>query len=221
MNKLKLLYDVTRAMRNLDKIEGVLQLKVRKDQEEVFSLRNKFEKNATGKTKTTVFTELNLDGGHVTRESVTEFDLGGHCHHGSGFLRRMFHRHHSGHGGHGEHGCCGVKGFFSKLSFAFGILSSLKVEEQENEAAVVSLNLSEIPEELKTMLQEKMQQSNCLSHHGALRECQRMESLQGVLVMTVNNDRVIETITVNLDAAALDRDSQTHALAASAEVQFA
>ncbi len=80
MNKIKLLYDVTRAMKNLVKIEGVLQVKVHRDDEEVFSMRNAFEKNEAGKTRTTVSSVLNLDGGQVTRESTTEFDLSGRCH---------------------------------------------------------------------------------------------------------------------------------------------
>ena len=214
MSKIKLLYDVTKAMKNLEQIDGVLQLRVRKDQEEVFTLRNKFERNKAGKTRTTVSTALNLDGGQVTRESTTEFDLSGSCH--SGMLGKMLHRR------RGAHGCCGIKGVFSKLSLAFGILSGLKVEEKGDGAAVVSLNLSEAPEELKAALQEKLQHKNeCLSQHGFLKECHQVASLDGVLVMTVNKDRVITAVTLNLDSTALDEDKGVHTMAASAEVQFA
>lgn len=216
MNKIKLLYDVTRAMKNLEKINGVLQLHVRKDQEEIVSLRNTFETDKTGKTRVMASSELNLNGGHVTRESTTEFDFPGTCCPGGGMLRRMFHRH------HGSHGCCGVRGMFSRLSLAFGLLSSLKVEEKENGAAVVSLNLSEIPEELQTMLHEKMQHKNdCLLHHDVLKEYHKVETLNGTLIMTVNKDRIIETITINADCTALDEESGKHTMAATAEVQFA
>jgi len=215
MNKLKLLYDVARTMKNLEKVEGVLQLKVIKDQDEVFNLRNQFEKNVAGKTRTTVSSVLNLEGGHVTRESTTEFDLSGQCH--PGMLRRMFHHRHGG-----EEGCCGVKGFFGRLSLALGILNSLKVEEKGDGAAVVSLELSEAPEELQAALQEKLQYKNdCLSQHGFLKECHQVENLNGTLVMTVSKDKVIETITLNLDSTALDEKKGQHTLAASAEVQFA
>ena len=216
MNKIKLLYDVARTMKNLEKIAGVLQLKVRKDQEEVFNLRNEFEKNEAGKTRTVVSTVLNLDGGHVTRESTTEFDLSGRCHFGPGMLGRMLHRH------HGAEGCCGVKGVFTRLSLAFGILNSLKAEEKGDGGAELSLDLSEAPEELKAALQEKMRHKNeCLSRHGFLKECHQVETLDGVLVLTVDKDRVITAITVNLDATALDEKKGIHAMAASAEVQFA
>jgi hypothetical protein len=216
MNKIKLLYDVTRVMKNLEKIEGVLQVKVHKDDEEVFSLRNAFEKNEAGKTRTTVSSVLNLDGGQVTRESTTEFDLSGRCHHGPGMLRRMFHGH------HGEDRCCGIKGMFSRLSLAFGILSSLEVEEKGDGAAVVSLHLSEAPGELRAALLEKLQHKHdCLARHDFLKECHQVETLNGALVMTVNKDRVIETITVNLGSMARDENKGPHTLAASAEVQFA
>jgi hypothetical protein len=216
MNKIKLLYDVTRAMKNLEKIEGVLQVKVHKDDEEVFSLRNAFEKNEAGKTRTTVSSVLNLDGGQVTRESTTEFDLSGRCHHGPGMLRRMLHGH------HGEDRCCGVRGMLSKLSLAFGILSSLEVEEKGDGAAVVSLHLSEAPGELRAALLEKLQHKHdCLAQHDFLKERHQVETLNGTLVMTVNKDRAIETITVNLGSMARDENRGPHTLAASAEVQFA
>jgi hypothetical protein len=216
MNKIKLLYDVTRAMKNLEKIEGVLQVKVHKNDEEVFSLRNAFEKNEAGKTRTTVSSVLNLDGGQVTRESTTEFDLSGRCHHGHGVLHRMFHEH------HGKDRCCGVRGMFGKLSLAFGILSSLEVEEKGDGEAVVSLHLSEAPGELRAALLEKLQHKyDCLAHHDFLKECHQVETLNGALVMTVNKDRTIETITVNLGSRTRDENKGPHTLAASAEVQFA
>lgn len=216
MNKIKLLYDVTRAMKNLEKFDGVLQIHVRKGQEEVFALRNKFETTEAGKTKTMVSSTLNLDGGHVTRESTTEFDFPGHCCHGSGMVRRLFHRHHA------PNGCCGIKGIFSRLSHVFGILSSLKLEEKENGAAVVSLSLSDVPEELSALLLKKMQGKNdCLLHHGILKEHHTVEAMNGTLMMTVNKERVIERITIDLDSTALDENNGRHILAATAEVQFA
>jgi hypothetical protein len=216
MNKLKLLYDVTRTMKNLEKIGGVLQLKVSKDQEEVFRLQNKFEKNGAGKTRTTVSSVLNLEGGQVTRESTTEFDFAGGCHHGPGMLRRLFH------GRRGAEGCCGVRAMFGKLSLAFGILNSLELEEKGDGSAVLSLDLGQAPEELKAALLEKLQHKNdCLSQHGFLKECHQVQNLNGVLVIAVNKDRCIETVTVDLNSTALDENKGEHTMAAAAEVQFA
>jgi len=216
MNKIKLLYDVARTMKNREKIEGVLQVKLHRDEEEVFSLRNAFEKSAAGKARTTVASALNLDGKKVTRESTTEFDLSGPCHHGPGMLRRMFHGH------HGEGRCCGVAGFFGKLSLAFGILNSLEVEEKGDGTATVSLQLSEAPQELRTALVEKLQyKHDCLAQYGFLKPGHQVETLNGALMMTVNKDRAIEAITVDLGSMARDEGKGPHTLAASAEVQFA
>jgi hypothetical protein len=223
MNKLKLLYEVTRTMKNLEKIEGVLQMKVRRDQDEVFSLHNQFEKNQAGKSKTTVSTVLNLGGAQVTRESTTEFDLSGRCSHGHGMLHRMFHAHHDAHhGGRAEGRCCGIKGAFSRLSLAFGILSSIEVEEKDNGAAQITLDLNDAPEELKAALQEKLQHKHdCLSQHGFLREGHQVESLTGALVVRVNKERAIENISVELGGTERDEDQTTHSMAALAEVEFA
>lgn len=213
MNKIKLLYDVTRTMKNLEKIDGLLQLKVSKDQKELFQLRNKFEKNEGGMTVSSV---LNLDRGQVTRESTTEFDFAGRCQHGPGMLRRMFH------GRRDEERCCGIKAMFGKLSLAFGILNSLEVEEKEEGKASLSLDLAQAPEELRRALQEKLQYKNdCLSRHGFLRECHQVQSLTGVLAVTINKDRVIETMTVDLNSTGLDENKEAHTMAAAAEVQFA
>ncbi|BCS55065.1 hypothetical protein [Geobacter sp. SVR] len=216
MNKIKLLYDVTRAMRNQKKISGVLQAQIRKDQEEIVSLRNTFETGEAGKTRITASSELNLDNGHVTRESTTEFDFPGHDRPGCGMLHRLFQRH------HGSHGCCGIRGLFGKLSLVFGILSSLKVEEKGDGAAVISLDLDELPDELSKMFLDKMQYKNdCLAHHGFLKEHLKAESLNGTLVVTVNRDRIIETITINATSAARDENDARHTMAADAEVRFA
>jgi hypothetical protein len=219
MNKIKLLYDITRTMKNLDKIEGVLQMKVRRDQDEVFSLRNRFEKQEGGKSKTTVSTILNLAGAQVTRESTTEFDLSGRCPHGPGMLHRMFHGHH---GGHRDGRRCGIKGAFGRLSLAFGILSSMEVEEKDNGAAVITLDLNDAPQELRAAVQEKLQHKHdCLSQHGFLREGHQVESVTGALVMRVNKERVIESISIELGGTERDEDQVSHAMAALAEVEFA
>jgi hypothetical protein len=216
MNKIKLLYDVTRAMRNQEKIAGVLQAQVRKDGEEIASLRNTFETGEAGKTRITVSSEPHLDNGHVTRESTTEFDFPGHDRPGSGMLHLLFQRH------RGSHGCCGIRGLFGKLSLAFGILSSLKVEEKGDGAAVISLDLDELPDELSKMLLDKMQyKDDCLAQHGLLKEHLKAESLNGTLLVAVNKDRIIETITVTATSAARDENNARHIMTADAEVRFA
>ena len=216
MNKIKLLYDVARTMRDKEKVDGVLTAQVRKDKEEVFSLRNEFGKNTSGEASTKVSCELNLEGSRVKRESLTEFSTPGDCHQHRGLLGKLFRHHHA----KGE--CCGIKGVFSRIAFALGILSSLQVEEMDKGEAVVSLNLSDIPEEMKTLLLEKMNQKHASHPHcGFLAETDAFETLDGVVVLSVNKEREIEKITVNLDGRAQGAGGETHSLAASAEVQFA
>jgi len=216
MNKIKLLYDVARTMKAKEKVDGVLTAQVRKDREEVFSLRNEFGKNTIGDASTKVSCELNLEGSRVKRESKTEFSTSGDCQQRGGLLGKFFRHHH----GRGE--CCGIKGILSRISFALGILSSLKAEEQEDGGAVVSLNLSDIPEEMRILLLEKMNQRHAGHPHcGFLAESDALETLDGVVVLTVNKGREIEKITVNLNGRMQNAASEPQTLAASAEVQFA
>ena len=215
MNKIKLLYDVARTMRTKEKVDGILTAQVRKDKEEVFSLRNEFGKNATGEATAKVSCELNLDGSRVKRESLTEFSTTGDCRHGRGVLGRLFHHH------HGTRECCGIKGFFTRVSFALGILSSLQAEEQGNGGAVISLNLNDIPEEMKKLLLEKMNQKHARHPHGCiLTESDVLEALDGVAVLTVNKSREIETFTINMDGRVQNAASELQTLSANAEVQF-
>jgi hypothetical protein len=217
MNKIKLLYDVARTMRGKEKVAGVLTAQVRKDQEEVFSTRTEFGKSATGEASAKVSCELNLDGSRVKRESVTEYSPAGDCRLGGGMFGKLFHHHH----GHGAKECCGIKNFFTKISFALGILSSLQAEEQGNSGAVISLNLSDLPEELKKLLLEKMNQKHaCHSHCCILTESDVLEALDGVIVLTVNKGREIEILTINLDGRVLNGAGEPQTLAASAEVRF-
>lgn len=216
MKKIKLLYDVARTMKNMEKIDGVITVGVRKDQEAVFSLRNKFEKDGAGKVKANITTKMNINGEDLTRESTTEFKLTGDCHHGPCMMWKSFHGH------HGTAGSRGIKGVFHRISAALGILSSLKVEDQPNGAAVISLNLSDVPGEIKTMLLEKIQQKHA-SHPDCccIQGCRNVEMLNGLVVITVNEKHAIDKVTVNLDGMAQDAESKEHTMAATAELQFA
>jgi len=220
MNKIKLMYDVAMAMKKSGKIAGTLTAKVRKDQAEVFSLCNQFEKTDAGKGKTVVSAEFNLDGRHVTRESTTEFDLPGCCSHGHGhghgMLRRLLH------GKAEREGCCGVRGFFGKLSVAFGVLSGIEAEERENGTARLSLNLDALPDELKAGLLERLRHKaeHCCDH-GFLADCQQVEGVHGQINVDVDKERRIEKITLGLDGSTRDADDELHEVTAGGEISFA
>lgn len=216
MKKIRLLYDVVKTMKNMEKIDGVLTVGVQKDQEAVFSLQNKFEKDQAGKVKANVTSKMNMSGEDLTRESTTEFTMTGDCHHGPCMMSKFFHRHHGTNGRHG------IKGVFHRISVALGILSSLKVEDQPNRAAVISLNVSDVPDEIKTMLLEKMQQKHA-GHQdcGCMQGCKNVEMVNGLVVVSVNQNHTIDKLTVNIDGRAEDAESKPHTMAATAELQFA
>jgi len=216
MNKIKLLYDIAVTMKKAGKVAGTLKAKVRKDQAEVFSLRNEFEKNYAGRAKTVVSAELNLDGRHVTRESTTEFDFPGCCSHGPGMMRRFFH------GGADQERCGGIKGFFGRLSVALGVLNGIEAEERENGAARLSLNLDALPEEMREGLLERLRHKaeHCCDHR-FLSGCHQIDGLHGQISIEVDSERKIEKITLGLDGSTRDAENGPHEITASGEVAFA
>ncbi|MBU1567554.1 MAG: hypothetical protein KJ630_18250 [Proteobacteria bacterium] len=215
MKKIKLLYDVARTMRNMEKIDGLITVGVMKDQEAVFSMRNKFEKDQAGKVKANVSSKMNMNGEDLIRESTTEFTLTGDCHHGPCRMWKSLHDHHC------TTGRRRMKGVFHRISLVLGILSSLKVEDQPNGATEISLNLNDVPDEIKTMLLEKMQQMHaghpdCCCMQG----CQNVEMLNGLVVATANEKHAIDKLTVNLNGRAHAAENKVHTLAADVELQF-
>jgi hypothetical protein len=214
MNKIKLLYDVVTAMKAKETFNGVIKADIRKEQVTLFSLQNEFSKNLlTGQTKAKISTELDYEGKHVKHESTTEFTMPGHCHHRHHEFFKHMH-HHAGQ-------CGGIKGKLSKLAFALSILNSLQVKEQEQETIVVSLNMNEIPADMKEMLHEKMMHARTHhEHHGFMKEFCTMEAGDFTFTMHLNNKYEIEKIAVTLIGTQRDEQNQPHDLTAKAEIHF-
>jgi hypothetical protein len=214
MNKAKLLYDVVRVLRNKEKIEGVLTAHVQMDQVEVFSLRNQFTKDGTGAT-TAVTCELSLDGKQVKRTSSTEFSGSSLCCHGG--MRRLFQHHHGKEGGN-----CGIKGALSRISFVLGFFSSLQAEEKEGGAAVLSVKLTEMPEEMQLLLRDRLnQRAGHHGHCGFLEGNHTVEALDGLAVLTLNKAREIENLALHLNGRGVNEKDEPLTLTATADVQFA
>jgi cyd operon protein YbgT len=210
MNKLKLLYDVTKAMQAKETFTGVLTAQVQKDQAKLFGIKNEFTKDlSTGRTKAKIATELDYQGKTVNHESNTEF--AGFCH---GEDRRhpfMTRLHHSA--------CCGgLKEKFSRLACAFGILNALAVEEQENKAVVISLNSKDLPEDLKAHLSEKISQRHAGCGHGFMQEFCAVDKHNFLAEIFVNKNYEIEKILLTFDGSSTDGENTPHRLTASAEV---
>ena len=215
MKKIKMLYDVAKTMKNMEKLDGVATIEVRKDQETIFSLKNAFEKNETGRVKANVTSKMNVSGEDLSRQSTTEFTLTGNR--GPCTMFKKLHTHH-----HAADSHCGIRGVFQRISTVLGILGSLQVDEKGNGAVEISLDLKDIPEEIKTHLHEKMLQKHA-RHHDicCMQDCRDMELSHGQVVISVNEQDAIDRITVNLDGTTQDEKSNNHRVTATANVQFA
>ena len=61
--------------------------------------------------------------------------------------------------------CCGFKEKLTKMAFVLGLLNSMKVEKQADLTTLVTLDITEIPEDMKALIQEKMSQADACHGH--------------------------------------------------------
>jgi len=179
LSKLKIIVDVMNTMKQKEVVSGIFKAVGTKDQVEIGHFNNEFEKNlANGETKIKLSAEFDCDGKKLKHESQSEFTMQGCCRHKHhGFMKHMHQMHHHtsqiGGQNQGEHKCCGIKGKLTRFAFMLNVLNQIKVDEKEDKSVVLSLNLKEIPEELKKLLHEKMSQHTKLEnhpHHGFMKE---------------------------------------------------
>lgn len=214
MNKIKLLYDVVKALKEKDILNGVASAEVQKDQVKIFYIKNEFQKNLlTMQTKANITTELNYEGKQVKHQSTTEFtndcpDHGMHC-------GRFGHMHHIGR----RHGS--IKGKLSKIAFLLNLLNNVQAAEQENKTTLITLELSEIPEDIKTLLQEKMSHADYHNHdrNCFMKEFSTIESGNFSFAMTVNKSYEIEKIVITFDGIQ-NKEQEQHVVNIVADLQF-
>ncbi len=170
MNKLGLLYDVVKRLKEQEKFEGALQVTVTKDQTKIFGMESEFLKNLqTGTTRSTVKTVFDCDDRQMKHESQTEF----HCKDGHGFHGRghhhglPWHGHRLPHHGQGR----GAKGGLQRLAFGLQLLNQLKVEEQADQSLALTVSSKDLPAELRQEIVEHVSRH----HHFQ----QRMETTPG------------------------------------------
>lgn len=215
MNKLKILYDVVRAMRAKEAFTGTVTVAVRKDEAELFSLRNEFAKDlAAGTTKAKIATALAYEGKTMKHESVTEFSRPGaadDCRH-----REFFRRMHAAHGC----GCGGVKGKLTRLSCALSLLLALKAEEREDGTVALSLSAADLPEDTRALVRERLSRADECHQHGPaiLREFCGAEELDFVVTVAANKNYEVEKVVATLAGTRKDGDGAAHDLTARAEL---
>ncbi|MHC1760609.1 MAG: hypothetical protein AB9917_14110 [Negativicutes bacterium] len=215
MNKLKVLYDVVTVMKNKEAFNGILTVQVHKDEESLFFLQNEFKKNLlTGETKAKINTDLNYEGKTLKHESTTEFTM---LHSGECKCHEFFRNLHQCHAA----GCGGLRGKLAKLAFAFSILNALQVSEQDSKTIVLSLKSSDLPEDIKALIHEKMSQaSTCHHEHGFLKEFCATEQRDFGLNIFVNKNFEAEKIVITLAGLQKTEQNAPRKLTARAEVSF-
>lgn len=103
MNKIKLMYDVVKTMKEKELINGNLTVEGTKDQVQFVRFANEFQRNLlTGDVKAKISTQLDVEGKKVKHESSTEFTLNhnrqGMFHHFGMHMHEHHRLHHSGQG---------------------------------------------------------------------------------------------------------------------------
>ena len=169
MNRLKLLYDVVKTMKDKEEVKGSLQVNGEKNQVQIFSFGNEFARNLqSGATKAKISTQVDYDGNKVKHESYTEFNVqdGSHQPMFPGFKGHMHHHRH-GHGHKpGDLTPRGFKDKLNRITFVLSMLNQITITEQDDKSVLLGFAASEIPAEMKQVLQEKMlQHQNAQAEH--------------------------------------------------------
>jgi len=214
MNKIKILYDVVKALRDKDVLNGVATAEVQKDQVKIFYVKNEFQKNLiTMQTKANIITEVDYEGKQVKHQSTTEFT--NYCPDHGIHHRGFNHMHHAA-------GKCGsIKGKLTQIAFVLNLLNTIQVAEQENKTTLITLELSEIPEDIKTLIQEKMSHADSGHDHGHcfIKELCSIEKGDFSFAMTINKDYEIEKIVITFDGTQGKEDEQ-HVVSIIADLQL-
>ncbi|WP_436513811.1 hypothetical protein [Clostridium thermobutyricum] len=209
MNKLEVLYKMSKAMKEKEKISGTVNLVGISEKGEFANIANNFEKDIKNK-KMKIDAKLNVNTEEVKAEKdiVKEFDFEklheGHRHGG----------HHCGRGNghmHG-HGRCGNK--FEKLEFLFKTLNDMELSE-EGDLKVITLDIKDIIKKKKEKMKEfhknhehhghhhHMEDGKCEElkevfkiKHAIFKEILSCESEKAVLRLIIDKDFTIKSVEV-------------------------
>ncbi|NLD48947.1 MAG: hypothetical protein GX660_17440 [Clostridiaceae bacterium] len=218
MNKIKILYDVFKTMKSKEVFNGTLTAEAVKGEKKVFSFANSFEKNKkSGFKKVTTNSEVDFDGKKIKLQNSIEFQ-GDECK-GPECLVKYLH----------AHKCkTGVKHCLSKITFALGVLNSLKVLEQQDKSLILSLQPADMPEELKAALCEHLKEC-CDNHkcmdeedckHKFMKELHNMEKTGFDFKVFINSKSEIEKISIEIDGLKKEENNEKCDMKAIAKVSF-
>lgn len=219
MNKIKIIYDAVRKMKNKESIKGTFKAEGLKDQEKTFSVSNSFERSSKdGQVKGKTSMEADFEGKKIQFENSIDFQ-GEDCHGHHGFMRHLHSAHGHQHGG-------GLKEGLGRVSCVLGILSSIKLEEKEDKAVLLSLESADIPEEIRNEIQDMMKRGHEQhqhmaenhQHHMCMREFHDMEKIAFTLKVFISKDSDIEKVIVDVTGEKPDEKNEGHNMKLSAEL---
>lgn len=230
MNKIKLIYDVVKAMKEKEVCQGLIKVEGQKDQSRVFNFTNEFEKNIlNGQLKLKINTDLDYAGKKVKHESSTELQMSNCANHSwHGFGRHLHHRHaFLHHEGEQKQGC--LKDKLAALLFILDTLNKTKVEEQEDKSLLVSLNIEEIPADLQEVLRKRMELKhphegdpgpNTKTRRCLMNEFCAMENPAITLNIWVSAKNEIQKAVLAVAGQQKDEAGQSHELSLRAELSL-
>ena len=212
MNKIKVLYDVVKTMKEKEVFKGNVKFEAAKGEVKVLSFSNEFETNTkSGETKANINVDLDAEGKKVKHESNSEFNIKDCPHHG---FHRGMHMHNHGIKMHGMPGHGGIKRSLSKAAFILNLLNNVQVEEKD-EKVIMSLELKEVFKEIKDMHKEchkgideekimehmkQMKEGNHIGfhkHHKFIKELLCSEDSNPVLKIYANKDNEVEKAEIS------------------------
>lgn len=207
MNKIKVLYDVFKTMKEKEVFKGSVKLEATKGDVKVLSFSNEFETDTkSGETKANISVDLDAEGKKVKHDSNSEFNIKECPHHG---FHRGMHNH-----GMNMHGHGGIKGGLSKVTFILNLLNNVQVEEKD-EKAIISLELKEVFKEIKDIHKEchkgmdeekimehirQMKESDDRGfhkHHKFIKELLCSENSDAILKIYANKNNEVEKVEIS------------------------
>ncbi len=104
------------------------------------------------------------------------------------------------------------------------VFNQIKVDEKEDKSIVLSLNLNEIPEDIKKVFQERMSQrtmSEHHQHHGFMKELSTLKDPKIELNLCITKNKEVEKIMLTVEGKQIDELNENHDMNLFAELSLA
>lgn len=231
MGKSKLIYDVVKTMREKEVFKGTINVEGKKDQTRVFGFSNEFEKDTlTGQVKSKIYTELDYEGRKIKHEGTTEFNmLDRSCKPFHDFGRYMHHRHAFRH----DESCIrqgSIKDKLSVLAFMLDTFNNMKTDGQEDGGFLVSVNVSEMPDDLKEAIHKRMEHGNMHrydetgqnsdKHLCFMKEFFTTEKTNIVLNIWINGKNEVEKAVLEVEGKQKGTSGEGHEISLKVEMEL-